>query len=90
MVYLLIAPRRLFNECSIKFANVACVLTSDLLFHLSDNATGKNPYKSYGCASFAHVRKSIQKPYFAGEKSPLLFHIFGGFSHEIFAVEKIT
>ena len=58
--------------------------------HLSDNATGKNPYKSYGFAAFAPVRKSIQKPYFAGEKFLLLFHIFGGFSHEIFAVEKFT
>ena len=58
--------------------------------HLSDNDTGKNPYKSYGCAPFAHVRKSTQKPYFAGEKFLLLFHIFGGFSHELFAVEKIT
>ena len=66
------------------------VCSFELAQHLSDNDTGKNPYKSYGCASFAHVRKSTQKPYFAGEKFILLFHIFCGFSHEIFAVEKFT
>ena len=26
---------------------------------LSDNDTGKNPYKSYGCAAFAPVRKPM-------------------------------
>jgi hypothetical protein len=41
-------------------------------------------------APFAPVRKSIQKPYIAGEVFLLSFHILGGFSHGTFAVEKIT